>query len=75
MWAELSDRCVSAGVSPVSKSGVFVCVCVFLQTLDTSGLKIVSVKANGQTAQFTMGPKHSFKGTPMDIRLPFDLSR
>uniref|UniRef100_A0A8C4NTN6 Leukotriene A-4 hydrolase n=1 Tax=Dicentrarchus labrax TaxID=13489 RepID=A0A8C4NTN6_DICLA len=46
-----------------------------LQTLDTKDLKIVSVSANGQVAQFTMGPKHSFKGTPLDITLPFDLSR
>ncbi len=46
-----------------------------LQTLDTKDLKIVSVSANGQAAQFTMGPKHSFKGTPLDITLPFDLSR
>uniref|UniRef100_A0A8P4K842 Peptidase M1 leukotriene A4 hydrolase/aminopeptidase C-terminal domain-containing protein n=1 Tax=Dicentrarchus labrax TaxID=13489 RepID=A0A8P4K842_DICLA len=44
-------------------------------TLDTKDLKIVSVSANGQVAQFTMGPKHSFKGTPLDITLPFDLSR
>lgn len=46
-----------------------------LQTLDTRDLKIVSVRANGQAAQFTMGPKHSFKGTPLDVTLPFDLSR
>ncbi|TKS90372.1 Leukotriene A-4 hydrolase [Collichthys lucidus] len=46
-----------------------------VQTLDTRDLKIVSVSANGQAARFTMGPKHSFKGTPLDIKLPFDLSR
>lgn len=46
-----------------------------LQTLDTRDLKIVSVTANGQEAQFTMGPKHSFKGTPLEVMLPFDLSR
>ncbi|XP_056281197.1 leukotriene A-4 hydrolase [Pseudoliparis swirei] len=44
-------------------------------TLDTRALQIFSVTANGQAARFTMGPKHSFKGTPLDITLPFDLSR
>ncbi|KAG8005400.1 Leukotriene A-4 hydrolase [Nibea albiflora] len=44
-------------------------------TLDTRDLNIVSVSANGQAARFTMGPKHSFKGTPLDITLPFDLRR
>ncbi|XP_061124778.1 leukotriene A-4 hydrolase isoform X1 [Syngnathus typhle] len=44
-------------------------------TLDTRDLKIASVSANGQAASFTMGPKHSFKGTPLEITLPFDLSR
>ncbi|XP_067347214.1 leukotriene A-4 hydrolase isoform X2 [Channa argus] len=44
-------------------------------TLDTRDLKIVSVSANGQPACFNLGPKHSFKGTPLDISLPFDISR
>ncbi|XP_061618648.1 leukotriene A-4 hydrolase [Phyllopteryx taeniolatus] len=44
-------------------------------TLDTRDLKILSVRANGQAARFTMGPKHTFKGTPLEITLPFDLSR
>lgn len=44
-------------------------------TLDTRDLKIVSVSANGQTASFTLGSKHSFKGAPLEITLPFDLSR
>ncbi|CAJ1054375.1 leukotriene A-4 hydrolase [Xyrichtys novacula] len=44
-------------------------------TLDTRDLNIISVRANGQAATFTMGPKHSFKGTPLEITLPFDLSR
>uniref|UniRef100_A0A3Q3GW40 Leukotriene A-4 hydrolase n=1 Tax=Labrus bergylta TaxID=56723 RepID=A0A3Q3GW40_9LABR len=44
-------------------------------TLDTRDLKVISVSANGQAATFTMGPKHSFKGTPLEITLPFDLSR
>ncbi|KAJ3612580.1 hypothetical protein NHX12_020851 [Muraenolepis orangiensis] len=44
-------------------------------TLDTRDLKIFSVTANRQVAEFTMGPKHSFMGTPLDIALPFDLCR
>ncbi|XP_054623454.1 leukotriene A-4 hydrolase isoform X2 [Dunckerocampus dactyliophorus] len=44
-------------------------------TLDTRDVKVVSVSANGQEARFTMGPKHTFKGTPLEITLPFDLSR
>lgn len=48
---------------------------IILQTLDTRDLKIISVKANGQVSGFTTGPKHSFKGTPLDITLPFELSR
>lgn len=46
-----------------------------LQTLDSRDLKIFSVSANGQPARFAMGPKHSFKGTPLKVTLPFDLSR
>lgn len=45
------------------------------QTLDSSDLSVVSVTANGQPARFSLGPKHSFKGTPLEITLPFDLSR
>uniref|UniRef100_A0A3Q0RB53 Leukotriene A(4) hydrolase n=1 Tax=Amphilophus citrinellus TaxID=61819 RepID=A0A3Q0RB53_AMPCI len=44
-------------------------------TLDSSNLSVVSVTANGQPARFSLGPKHSFKGAPLDITLPFDLSR
>ncbi|XP_071389344.1 leukotriene A-4 hydrolase isoform X3 [Centroberyx affinis] len=44
-------------------------------TLDTRDLKIFNVTANGQEAKFAMGPKHSFMGTPLEITLPFDLSR
>lgn len=44
-------------------------------TLDTRDLKIVSVDARGQAARFSLGPKHGFKGTPLDITLPFQLSR
>uniref|UniRef100_A0A668AKC5 Leukotriene A(4) hydrolase n=1 Tax=Myripristis murdjan TaxID=586833 RepID=A0A668AKC5_9TELE len=44
-------------------------------TLDTRDLKISAVTANGQEATFAMGTKHSFKGTPLEITLPFSLSR
>ncbi|KAG9339983.1 hypothetical protein JZ751_022299 [Albula glossodonta] len=44
-------------------------------TLDTKHLKIIKVTANGQEAQFTLGSQHSFKGTPLEIKLPFELSR
>ncbi|TNN27497.1 Leukotriene A-4 hydrolase [Liparis tanakae] len=64
------------GPGPVgTPSGLRRVSVVTLQTLDTKALQIFSVTANGQAAQFTMGPKHSFKGTPLDITLPFDLSR
>ncbi|XP_076025317.1 leukotriene A-4 hydrolase [Genypterus blacodes] len=44
-------------------------------TLDTKDLQILEVTANGQKAEFSLGPKHSFMGTPLHITLPFDLSR
>ncbi|KAM4711829.1 leukotriene A-4 hydrolase [Anableps anableps] len=44
-------------------------------TLDTRDLNITSVSVNQQPARFALGCKHSFKGTPLDITLPFDLSR
>lgn len=43
--------------------------------LDTKDLKISKVTANGQAAQFALGPKHSYMGTPLEITLPFELSR
>ncbi|RVE56809.1 hypothetical protein OJAV_G00225040 [Oryzias javanicus] len=46
-----------------------------LLTLDTRDLNIVSVSANQQAARFALGSKHSFKGTQLDITLPFHLSR
>ncbi|XP_034055523.1 leukotriene A-4 hydrolase-like [Gymnodraco acuticeps] len=46
-----------------------------LHTLDCRDLQVFSVKANGQAARFTTGPKHTFKGAPLEITLPFDLSR
>ncbi|KAL4659337.1 leukotriene A-4 hydrolase [Arapaima gigas] len=44
-------------------------------TLDTKDLQINQVKANGQQLKFALGAKHSFNGTPLEISLPFDLSR
>ncbi|CAL8278208.1 leukotriene A-4 hydrolase [Gadus morhua] len=44
-------------------------------TLDTRDLTIFSATANGQSAKFNMGPEHSFLGTPLEITLPFELSR
>uniref|UniRef100_A0AAY4EXJ2 Leukotriene A(4) hydrolase n=1 Tax=Denticeps clupeoides TaxID=299321 RepID=A0AAY4EXJ2_9TELE len=41
-------------------------------TLDTKDLKISSVTANGQSAKFSLGDKHRFKGSPLEIMLPFD---
>ncbi|XP_076861056.1 leukotriene A-4 hydrolase [Brachyhypopomus gauderio] len=44
-------------------------------TLDTKDLKIFKVAANGQTAKFALGAKHGYKGSPLEITLPFELSR
>lgn len=66
-----AEVCQVSQVSQVKLS----CWFILLQTLDTRELKIVSVKANGQASRFTTGAKHSFKGTPLEIALPFDLSR
>ncbi|XP_028307424.1 leukotriene A-4 hydrolase [Gouania willdenowi] len=44
-------------------------------TLDTNDLKVTSVLANGQSAAFSLGPKHRFKGSSLNITLPFHLSR
>ncbi|XP_026875586.2 leukotriene A-4 hydrolase [Electrophorus electricus] len=44
-------------------------------TLDTKDLKILKVSANGQTAKFALGAKHSYKGSPLEITLPLELSR
>ncbi|MBN3288325.1 LKHA4 hydrolase, partial [Polyodon spathula] len=43
--------------------------------LDTKDLKINKVTANGQDAKFTLGTAHSFRGSPLEITLPFELSR
>lgn len=71
LWTVTAQVCQVSQISQVKLS----CCFIYLQTLDTRELKIVSVKANGQVSRFTAGPKHSFKGTPLDIALPFDLSR
>uniref|UniRef100_A0A663FBJ7 Leukotriene A-4 hydrolase n=1 Tax=Aquila chrysaetos chrysaetos TaxID=223781 RepID=A0A663FBJ7_AQUCH len=43
--------------------------------LDTKDLQVFKVTVNGQDAKFVFGEKHSFKGTPLEITLPFELSR
>ncbi|KAK1166985.1 leukotriene A-4 hydrolase-like [Acipenser oxyrinchus oxyrinchus] len=43
--------------------------------LDTKDLKINKVTSNGQDAKFTLGTAHSFNGSPLEITLPFELSR
>uniref|UniRef100_A0A8C9G3M1 Leukotriene A4 hydrolase n=1 Tax=Pavo cristatus TaxID=9049 RepID=A0A8C9G3M1_PAVCR len=43
--------------------------------LDTKDLQIFKVTANGQDAKFAFGEKHSFKGTPLEITLPFEMRR
>ncbi|MEE6519831.1 hypothetical protein FKM82_017582, partial [Ascaphus truei] len=45
------------------------------QVLDTKDLTIKSVVVNGQKATFVLGQSHSFKGTPLEITLPFPLTR
>uniref|UniRef100_A0A9J8D1U6 Leukotriene A-4 hydrolase n=1 Tax=Cyprinus carpio carpio TaxID=630221 RepID=A0A9J8D1U6_CYPCA len=49
-------------------------VCIS-ETLDSKDLKIFKVSANGQVVQFALGTKHKFKGSPLEITLPFELSR
>ncbi|KAK3518131.1 hypothetical protein QTP70_033232 [Hemibagrus guttatus] len=44
-------------------------------TLDTNELKIFKVSACGQAAKFTLGEKQGYKGSPLEISLPFELSR
>lgn len=46
-----------------------------LQVLDTRDLQVFKVTVNGQDAKFVFGEKHSFKGTPLEITLPFELRR
>ncbi|KFW06835.1 Leukotriene A-4 hydrolase, partial [Eurypyga helias] len=43
--------------------------------LDTRDLQVFKVTVNGQDAKFAFGEKHSFKGTPLEIALPFELRR
>ncbi|XP_032644420.1 leukotriene A-4 hydrolase [Chelonoidis abingdonii] len=43
--------------------------------LDTKDLQIHKVVVNEQEAKFALGQRHSFKGTPLEITLPFELRR
>ncbi|KAM6213314.1 leukotriene A-4 hydrolase [Sarcoramphus papa] len=43
--------------------------------LDTKDVQVFKVTVNGQDAKFVFGEKHSFKGTPLEITLPFELGR
>ncbi|XP_053575222.1 leukotriene A-4 hydrolase [Bombina bombina] len=43
--------------------------------LDAKDLTINKVVVNGQEAKFAFGTSHSFKGTPLEITLPFPLTR
>ncbi|CAM4497609.1 unnamed protein product [Lepidochelys kempii] len=43
--------------------------------LDTKDLQISKVAVNGQETKFALGQRHSFKGTPLEITLPFELRR
>ncbi|KAM6093865.1 leukotriene A-4 hydrolase [Chlamydotis macqueenii] len=43
--------------------------------LDTKDLQVFKVTVNGQDAKYAFGEKHSFKGTPLEITLPFELRR
>ncbi|XP_063303243.1 leukotriene A-4 hydrolase [Pelobates fuscus] len=42
---------------------------------DTKDLTIKKVAVQGQDAKFKLGASHSFKGTPLEITLPFPLTR
>uniref|UniRef100_A0A8B9FLM7 Leukotriene A-4 hydrolase n=1 Tax=Amazona collaria TaxID=241587 RepID=A0A8B9FLM7_9PSIT len=46
-----------------------------LQVLDTKDVQVFKVTVNGQDATFAFGEKHSFKGTPLEVTLPFELRR
>uniref|UniRef100_A0A8C8BIQ3 Leukotriene A-4 hydrolase n=1 Tax=Otus sunia TaxID=257818 RepID=A0A8C8BIQ3_9STRI len=48
---------------------------VFNIVLDTKDLQVFKVTVNGQDAKFGFGEKHSFKGTPLEITLPYELRR
>ncbi|XP_064011022.1 leukotriene A-4 hydrolase [Pogoniulus pusillus] len=43
--------------------------------LDTREVQVSKVTVNGQDAKFVLGEKHSFKGSPLEITLPFELRR
>ncbi|XP_053319083.1 leukotriene A-4 hydrolase [Spea bombifrons] len=42
---------------------------------DTKDLTIKKVSVNGQEAKYSLGTSHKFKGTPLEITLPFPLTR
>ncbi|KAH0616765.1 hypothetical protein JD844_028137 [Phrynosoma platyrhinos] len=46
-----------------------------LTVLDTKDLTINNVLVNRQEAQFGLGQRHSFKGAPLEITLPFELGK
>ncbi|XP_074867718.1 leukotriene A-4 hydrolase [Carettochelys insculpta] len=43
--------------------------------LDTKDLQISKVSVNGQETKFVLGQRHGFKGTPLEVTLPFELRR
>lgn len=43
--------------------------------LDTKDLNIHRVLTNGQEAKFSLGAKHAFKGSALNITLPFEMER
>ncbi|XP_042325511.1 leukotriene A-4 hydrolase [Sceloporus undulatus] len=43
--------------------------------LDTKDLTIHNVLVDRQEAQFALGQRHSFKGAPLEITLPFELGK
>uniref|UniRef100_H3BAN2 Leukotriene A4 hydrolase n=1 Tax=Latimeria chalumnae TaxID=7897 RepID=H3BAN2_LATCH len=43
--------------------------------LDTKDLKIFKVVVDGKEVNFSLGTKHAFNGTPLEITLPFALER
>ncbi|XP_019370597.1 PREDICTED: leukotriene A-4 hydrolase isoform X1 [Gavialis gangeticus] len=43
--------------------------------LDTKDLQIHKVTVNGEEANFVLGERHSFKGSPLEITFPFELRR
>uniref|UniRef100_A0A8C5MUF6 Leukotriene A-4 hydrolase n=1 Tax=Leptobrachium leishanense TaxID=445787 RepID=A0A8C5MUF6_9ANUR len=69
---DFSRRVISASTSLTVRS-LQDCLCQL--TFDTKDLTIKEVSVNGQTAKFQLGASHRFKGTPLEITLPFPLAR